>query len=90
LALADERHALLFGASLEVYERAATALRQGVSGGVASAAAATDATGGTLLLLPREAASGAGWPQTPCFERVHDNEAWIVLARTSVSCSAER
>jgi hypothetical protein len=90
LALADERHALLFGASPADYERVATGLRQAVAGGGAPAAAAVDAAGATLLLLPSDAASTSDWSPSPCFDRVHDNATWLVFARTEASCDGGR
>ncbi|MGD8328966.1 MAG: hypothetical protein PVJ49_05980 [Acidobacteriota bacterium] len=78
LALADERHALLFGANGEQYARVAAELRRArATADPAVAAAALRAAGGTLLLLAR-ADGEPVWLRSSCFTTPFENDGWIV------------
>jgi hypothetical protein len=80
LALADERHALLFGADREQYAHVAAELRRArATADPAVAAAALRAAGGTVLLLARAAGEPA-WLPSSCFATPFENDQWIVVA----------
>jgi len=90
LVLADERHALLFGATAEVYERTARAEQAAFAAARADlAAAGFDALGATHVMVGRSAAARAGWLESSCFEVVHRGEAWLVAARRGAGCNAD-
>jgi hypothetical protein len=89
LALADERHALLFGATPAEYEQVADSLRQARTADPAEVAATSlSRAGATYLLIDRDNGALPGWlvpllqdSQSLCFSVAYQNAMWIVVER---------
>ena len=87
LALADERHALLFGATPAEYERVADSLRQARTVDAAPVAADSLSRAGASYLLidrgngalPAWLAALLGGGDSACFSVVYQDSAWIVV-----------
>ena len=87
LALADERHALLFGAEAADYEAASAALRAAfASVSPEDAARSFDAIGASLALVPIESAALIRWLGPTCWEIAYDNADWLIVRRAYDGC----
>jgi hypothetical protein len=87
LALADARHALLFGAKESEYGAAAEALRDAyASTSPEEAARRFDAIGATLALVPIENAALTPWLGPSCWQIAYDNDRWLVMVRAYEGC----
>ncbi|MCH7826141.1 MAG: hypothetical protein IH849_15200 [Acidobacteria bacterium] len=83
ILLADERHALLFGAAPEVYERVAVELGEAFASVSPEVGAARfERVGGDYIVVAAEGLANP-WGRRPCFEVVHANERWGIVRRTS-------
>ncbi len=86
ILLADERHALLFGAAPEAYERAAARLGEAFASASPEVGASRfDAVGGDYIVVSVDGLANP-WGRRPCFEVVHTNERWRIVRRTTDSC----
>jgi hypothetical protein len=89
MALADERHALLFGATAEEYERVVDSVRQARTVDAAEvAAAALAGAAATYLVIDRGGGPLPAWlaallqgGQQACFSVAHESADWIVVER---------
>ncbi len=89
ILLADERHALLFGAAPEVYERAAAELGEAFASESPEVGAARfDGVGGGYIVVGADRLANR-WGRRPCFEVVHTNERWEIVRRTTGSCPSQ-
>ena len=85
--LADERHALLFGAGEERLEEAQAALQEAYASSTPEEAARCfDAIGSTLALVPLETAALMPWLGPNCWQIAYDNEPWLVMRRAYEGC----
>ncbi len=83
ILLADERHALLFGAAPEVYERAAVELGEAFASESPEVGASRfDGVGGGYIVVGADGLANP-WGRRPCFEIVHANERWGIVHRTT-------
>jgi hypothetical protein len=80
LALADERHALLFGGSRERYREVALSLQRARHGSDAAAAVAALHTAGGSFWLVARAGGDPAWAASPCFSTPFRNRDWLVAA----------
>ena len=87
LALADRRHALLFGAGEGDYDSAGEALRAAYASPTPEQAAERfDALDAEVALVANNDAARAPWLGPTCWEIAFDNEAWLVARRTYEGC----
>ena len=90
MLMADERHALLLGASPEEFDRAAanTSAAFGAASAAEAAALFEELEVGAIF-LPRTAFGAAGvpsWAHGGCFEVGSDSETWILLRLVPGGC----
>ncbi len=90
LLLADERHALLLGASPQEFSRtAADASAAYASASAREAAARFEELGVGAIFVSRNSPGAAGipaWTRSDCFEIGSDSETWVVLRPVAGSC----
>ena len=84
--LADERHALLFGAAPEAYARAVVELGEAFASASPEVGAARFDRIGTDYIVVGVGALATRWNMPPCFEVVHRNELWEIVRPTTDSC----
>ena len=91
MLLADERHALLFGATAEMFERSSGAVRGALEAGTDAAAARDlDAIGASWLMIRQDRAAGMEFLPSPCFAVHFEGESWLVVGRVAGTCGDGR
>ncbi len=85
VAMYDERHARLFGASATQVAQVEAALRQAYAAeSPSSAAQSFEALGASIVLVPSDAAVRA-WERSDCFSELYRNSEWLAV-RVNGAC----